>query len=100
MNKNTRECPYCKKVFIIEEFLNHPCISARNPVKDILVDLAYETESADGDRTIHAYSLDGSIYRLTKPNPVKLAELKKEASDESKQADYAEWLRRRGNRTV
>lgn len=35
---------------------------------------------------------------ITKPNPTKLAELKKGESDERKQEDYRDWLRRRGNR--
>ena len=64
-----------------------------------MVDYVYETVSEDGDKTIHAYDLNGNIYRLTLPNPKKLAELKKGASDESKQEDYGDWLRRQGNRT-
>ena len=88
---------WCGKSFITEEFLKHPCFVERNPVKDIVIDFVYETESRDGDKTIHAYDLKGNIYRMTKVNPTKLAELK--SSNESKQKDYRDWLRRRGNRT-
>lgn len=99
MHENSRKCPWCMKNFIADEFMSHPCIVDRSPVKDIVIDFSYETETEDGDKTIHAYGLNDNIYRLTKPSPAKLAELKKEASDESKQEDYADWLRRRGNRT-
>jgi hypothetical protein len=92
-------CYYCDKNFIDEEWRTHPCIEARRPVKDITIDFSYETTTQDGDKTTHAYDLKGNIYRLTLPNPAKLAELKKAASDESKQEDYADWLRRRGNST-
>ncbi len=74
-------------------------MKCQNPVEEIVVDFVYETESDEGDKTIHAYALDGRILLITKPNPTKLAELKKGISDESKQEDYADWLRRGGNRT-
>jgi hypothetical protein len=51
--------------------------SCKNPVEEVVVDFTYETESPDGDKTIHAYALDGRILLITKPNPTKLAELKK-----------------------
>jgi hypothetical protein len=92
-------CFYCNKDFIEEEWWAHPCIESKRPIKDITIDFSYETNSEDGDKTIHAYDLKGNIYRMTLPNPDKLAALKKEASDESKQEDYADWVRRRGNRT-
>ncbi|HZW85020.1 MAG TPA: hypothetical protein VFE91_03850 [Nitrososphaerales archaeon] len=72
--------------------------SCRNPVEEVVVDFTYETESPDGDKTIHAYSLDGRVILITKPNPAKLARLKQAESDEKKQEDYSEWLRRGGNR--
>jgi hypothetical protein len=100
MLEGSIRCVYCSKSFIEEEYLAHPCIEARRPVKDITIDLSYVTTTEDGDKTIHAHDLKGNIYRLTLPNPSKLAELKKEASDESKQEDYAEWVRRRGNSTA
>lgn len=65
-----------------------------NPVEEVVVDFWFEEEAKDGDKTIHAFALDGRILLITKPNPTKLAELKK-ASDESKQGeqlDYSEWL--------
>ena len=48
-----------------------------NPVQEIVIDFLYETESDEGDKTIHAYALDGRIFLITKPNPAKLAELRK-----------------------
>jgi hypothetical protein len=54
-----------------------PC---ENPVQEVIVDFIYETESREGNRTIHAYALDGRILLITKPNPTKLAELKKAES--------------------
>jgi hypothetical protein len=99
MNEGSIRCQFCGKSFIAEELRTHSCWTERNPVKDITIDFVYETVSEDGDKTIHAYDLKGNIYRLIKPNPTKLAQLKSEASDESKQEDYSEWLRRGGNRT-
>ncbi len=68
---------------------------ACNLVQDIAIDFYFEIESEDGDKTISATGLDGKIYRLTKPNPEKLKALKEAVSDESKQMDYLEWLRKR-----
>lgn len=99
MTSEIARCPFCDRTFIGEELKRHSCFTERNPVKDITIDFSYETVSEDGDNTIHAYDLNGNVYRLTKPNPTKLAELKKGASAESKQEDYSEWLRRRGNST-
>lgn len=87
-------CIYCGKSFISEKYMSHPCIEIRRPVKDIVIDFTYETETEDGDKTIHAYDLKGNIYWLTKPNPTKLAKLKAQTSDASKQEDYADWARR------
>jgi hypothetical protein len=50
-------------------------IGLPNPVQEIVVDFTYETENEDGDKTIHAYSIDGRILLITKPNPTKLARL-------------------------
>ncbi len=97
MNENLTTCIYCGKIFIGEEYRAHPCIQERLPVKDITIDFSYETITEDGEKTIHAYDLKGNIYRLTLPNPRKLAGLKAQASDEKKQEDYSDWLRRRGN---
>lgn len=74
-------------------------MTCENPVEEVVIDFYYQTRSEDGDETIHAYAIDGRILLITKPNPTKLAELKKGASDEKKQEDYAEWLRRRANTT-
>jgi hypothetical protein len=68
-------------------------------IEEIIVAEACTTTSPDGDVTIHATRLDGTALLITKPNPTKLAELRKAESDEKKQEDYADWLRRRGNRT-
>jgi hypothetical protein len=97
MGEGHMHCQFCGKSFIAEELKIHPCWMERNPVKDITIDFSYETVSEDGDKTIHAYDLKGNIYRLTKPNPTKLAELKRVESHESKQEDYSAWLQRRGN---
>lgn len=97
MSNGTTKCVYCGKSFIKEEWRSHPCVKDRHPLKEIVIDFSYETETADGNKTIHAYDLKGNIYRLTKPNPTKLVQLKSEASDESKQEDYSEWFRREGN---
>ena len=70
-----------------------------NPVEEVVVDCWFEEKKENGDMVIHAYALDGRILWITKPNPTRLAELKKAASDEKKQEDYSEWLRHRGNRT-
>src|SRR5574340_1509389 len=75
-----------------------PSHGPRCPVKDSTIDHTFETRSDDSDKTIHACDLKGNVYRLTKPNPTELAELKAE-SDEGEQENHSEWLRRRGNRT-
>jgi len=69
-----------------------------NPVEEVVIDFSYETTSEEGDKTIHAYALDGRILLITKPNPAKLVELKKAESDGRVTEDYSEWLGRRGNR--
>jgi hypothetical protein len=99
MREGLRHCYDCSKDYIEEEWWRHPCVEAKRPVKDITIDFSYETTEEDGSRTIHAYGLNGNIYRLNLPTPDKLAELKEAESDESKQEDYSDWLRRRGNRT-
>jgi hypothetical protein len=86
MSDGTERCNWCGKWFIEEELTKHPCFTERNPVKEITIDFVYETKSRDGDRTIHAYGLNGDIYLLTLPSAKNLKALRKEiASDESKQ---------------
>ena len=97
MCEGLRHCYDCNKEFIEEEWWVHPCIEAKRPVKEITIDYTYETTEKDGSKTIHAYALNGNVYNLNLPTPDKLAELKKMVSDESKQEDYRDWLRRRGN---
>ena len=92
-------CQFCGREFIEEELRSHPCWVSRNPVKEVIIDFIYETEEPDGSKTTHAYDLNGNIYRLTKPNPAKLAELKRGESDGNLQEDYADWLRRRVDNT-
>lgn len=70
-----------------------------NEIEEIIVDYLFEQRENNGDATLYAFAIDGRILLLTTPNPAKLAELKKAISDESKQEDYSEWLRRQGNRT-
>jgi hypothetical protein len=48
-----------------------------NPVEEVVVDYWFEHDAEDGTKTIHAFAIDGRIFMLTKPNPSKLAELKK-----------------------
>ncbi len=55
----------------------------RRLVEEVIMTSYIVTTSRDGDETIHADLLDGTILLVTKPNPSKLAELKKGASDES-----------------
>ena len=99
MSEGLRHCYDCNKDFIEEEWWTHPCVEAKRPIKDITIDYFYETTEEDGSKTIHAYGLNEVVYNLNLPKPDKLAELKKTTSDEKKQEDYSEWLRRRGNRT-
>lgn len=54
-------------------------------MKDITIDYLYETSEEDGSKTIHAYGLNGNVYRLNLPMPDKLAELKKAAIEEAKE---------------
>ena len=82
-----------------DEFIQHDCIKTRNSVKDDLIELSYETVNKDGGKIIHAYGLTGKIYRLTFPNPAKLAEPKKQASEGNKRIDYEEGLQRGLHRT-
>ena len=49
----------------------------KNPVEEFIVDFTYESEADDGSKTLHAYAIDGRVLLITKPNPTKLAELKK-----------------------
>jgi hypothetical protein len=59
-------------------------MSTNPDVEEVVIDFSYETESEDGDKTMHAYSIDGRILLITKPNPWKLEQLRK-ASDETLQ---------------
>ncbi len=74
--------------------------SACKPVREILVDYFFESESEKGDTILTAFALDGRIIQLVKPSGKRLEQYSKSESDESKQLDYQEWLRLRGNRTV
>ncbi len=51
-----------------------------NPVEEVVIDYLFEESKDNGDKTIHAFAIDGRIFMLTKPNPTKLAELKKAES--------------------
>ncbi len=74
-------------------------VSRPNPLfEEVVIVGSYETESKDGDKTIHATLLDGTILLLTKPNPTKLEKLKQAKSAETLQEDYADWLRRQLDR--
>ena len=93
MHEGIRHCYNCNKDFIEEEWWVHPCVEAKRPVKDITIDYLFETTEDDGSKTFHAYGLNGNVYNLNLPTPDKLAELKK-TTDEPKQEDYSEWVRR------
>ncbi len=57
--------------------------SGRHIIQEVVAINYCETENEDGDKTINADLLDGTVLLITKPNPSKLAELRKGASDES-----------------
>ena len=55
----------------------------RSRFEEVIATSYCEMESEEGDKTVHAVLLDGTVLLVTKPNPRKLAELMKGASDES-----------------
>ena len=62
----------------------------RNVIEEVIMTRFVVITSRDGDETIHADLLDGIILLITKPNPSKLAELKKGASDESYHLEHSD----------
>lgn len=87
---NLVSCPNCNKSLITEEYGRHECAS-KPTVRRIPIKLWWASKTDKNEDLIMAVGLDGIVYRLVKSNIL--------LPDESKQEDYADWLRRRGNRT-
>lgn len=66
-------------------------------VEEVIVDYFFEDQSENGDIVLSAFALDGRIIQLIKPSPKRLERYRKSESDDTKQEDYEDWLRRRGN---
>jgi hypothetical protein len=84
---NTPVCPRCGKVLIQEELASHECFFS---VKSVEIEYYFEVKDTEED-TLVVKTKNGDFIRLIKS--------KLPASDGTLQEDYAEWLRRRLDRT-
>ena len=94
MKDSPGKCIRCGQTMFEAEYAGHRCVIPHLGVRRIEVSQWWESANARGEPLLMALGLDGYIYRLTQVTKKAFVEA---PSDESKQEDYRDRFRRRGN---